>query len=326
MIRELASVEFRPFDPTADVKAVVELLCDVSEYDGDDWFPTVTSLQLEWAPRPGFDPVRDVALIEVGGRLAAAGSVDWRERAGMIIHGNELWVRPEFRRRGLGRRVLGWLEGRARASVKDGSGGPTDSPHFLGGWLVMTNPAAVAFATAAGYAPIRYGFQMRRPLGVEIPDIAMPDGIEVRPVLPEHLRAIWDADVEAFQDHFEPRVRDEHDFARLMADPDTDTDMWQVAWDSGEVAGSVLNAIYPYENERTGVQAGSLDHVSVRRPWRGRGLAKALIVRSLVAHRDRGMTVAVLGVDAENPTGALQLYERLGFSPHKRWGTYRKPL
>jgi GNAT superfamily N-acetyltransferase len=66
--------------------------------------------------------------------------------------------------------------------------------------------------------------------------------------------------------------------------------------------------------------------VSVRRPWRGRGLAKALIARSLAVLRERGMAVAVLGVDAANPTGALQLYERFGFAPHRRWTTVRKPL
>jgi ribosomal protein S18 acetylase RimI-like enzyme len=44
----------------------------------------------------------------------------------------------------------------------------------------------------------------------------------------------------------------------------------------------------------------------------------------MVVLREYGMRVAVLGVDAENPTGALQLYEGFGFSPHRRWATVRK--
>ena len=131
---------------------------------------------------------------------------------------------------------------------------------------------------------------------------------------------------EAFQDHFEPRERDEADFAHFTADPDCDPSLWQVAWDGDEVAGSVLNGIYRHENATMGVNLGWLDHVSVRRPWRGQGLAKALIARSLVVLREEGMAVAVLGVDAENPTGALQLYEGFGFSPHRRWATVRKAI
>jgi GNAT superfamily N-acetyltransferase len=102
--------------------------------------------------------------------------------------------------------------------------------------------------------------------------------------------------------------------------------MWQVAWDGDQVAGSVVNGIYAHENAQLGLDIGWLDHVSVRRPWRRRGLASALIARSLLVLRDRGMAIAALGVDADNPTGALGVYERLGFKPHQTWVTYRKPL
>jgi mycothiol synthase len=291
-----------------------------------DWYPTVESLAVEWEPRAGFDATRDAFVVERDGdgRIVATGTVDWRERAGKIIHSNAIWVHPDVRRRGVGRRLLDELEARARASVQDGSGGSRELPHFLGGGIETSNAVSAAFAEHAGYAHIRYGFQMRRPLDLPIPEVAMPAGLEVRPVLPEHHRAIWAADSEAFQDHFEPRAPTEDDFDRFTADPDSDPSLWQVAWDGDEVAGSIINGIYPHENEMLGVQLGWLDHVSVRRPWRGRGLAKALIARSLAVHRDRGMAVAVLGVDAENPTGALQLYEAFGFRPHRQWATLRK--
>jgi GNAT superfamily N-acetyltransferase len=167
---------------------------------------------------------------------------------------------------------------------------------------------------------------MRRPLDLPIPQVAMPDGLEVRPVAPEHHRAIWNADCEAFIDHWEARVRTEHDFVRTFTDPNTDTTMWQVAWAGDEVAGSIMNTIYPEQNEANGIAMGWLDHVSVRRPWRGLGLASALVARSLQVHRDRGMTVAALGVDAENPNGAVRLYEKFGFTPHVTWALVRKPF
>jgi GNAT superfamily N-acetyltransferase len=167
---------------------------------------------------------------------------------------------------------------------------------------------------------------MRRPLTEPIEDFPVPFGLEVRPVRPEHIRAVFQADEEAFADHWDHAAPVEGDFERFVGDPDLDPSLWQVAWDGDEVAGLIINGIYPHENEQTGQQVGWLDSVATRRPWRGRGLAAALISRSLHALRDRGMQVAALGVDAENPTGALQLYQRAGFAPESRWTFYRKPF
>ena len=320
-----ATLPLRRLDPQRDLPAAVAVISGVNAHDDQqDWYPTVESLAVDWATRAGFDAATDAFVVEESGRVVAVGTVDWRERAGKIIHSSAIWVLPEVRRRGIGSRLLAALEARARASLEDGTGGPPELPHVLGGGIETSNPAGTGFAERAGYAPVRYGFQMRRPLDLPIPDVPMPAGLEVRPVLPEHERAIWEADAEAFMDHFEPRAPTEADFQRFTADPDSDTSLWQVAWDGDQVAGSVINGIYPHENEMLGVRLGWLDHVSVRRPWRGRGLAKALIARSLAVHRGRGMEVAVLGVDAENPTGALQLYESFGFRQHRQWATLRK--
>jgi mycothiol synthase len=316
----------RPFDPARDFPATVELIHAVNRHDGIDYFPTTASLELEWAPAPTFDPVRDQRLIEERGRIVAIAGVDWRERAGKVVHRIEIWTHPEARRRGLGRRLLEWAETRARESIADGSGGPAELPHVLGGGTDKSNPVGVRFAERAGYAPVRYSFEMWRPLDLSIPDAPLPGGLEIRPVRPEDHRAIWDADIEAFKDHWEAAVRHEQDFIQTFGHPDVDTSLWQVAWDGDEVAGSVMNAIYRHENEELGRNLGWLDHVSVRRPWRRRGLASGLIARSMAILRDRGMAIAALGVDAENPTGALGVYERLGFRPHRTWVQYRKPI
>ena len=316
----------RSFDPACDFPAMVELITAVNRHEGIDYFPTPEGLALDWAPSPRFDPARDQAVVEDEGRFIAAGGVDWRERDGKIVHRIEIWVHPDVRHRGHGRRLLEWAEARARESVADGSGGPPALPHFLGGGVDRGKAHQVRFAERAGYAPVRYGFVMRRALDEPIPDVPLPDGLDVRPVVAEQHRAIWEADTEAFRDHFEAAVRDEADYAQFYDHPDVDTSLWQVAWDGSEVAGSVVNGIYPHENAQLGLDIGWLDHVSVRRPWRRRGLAGALIARSLVVLRERGMSLAALGVDAENPTGALGLYERYGFRPHQTWVTYRKPF
>ena len=84
--------------------------------------------------------------------------------------------------------------------------------------------------------------------------------------------------------------------------------------------------VFPKENAQFGMQRGWTDPVYVRRPWRKRGLARALLARALLKLKELGMTEAALGVDAQNPNGALGLYESLGFRQLKRWVTYRKAI
>jgi ribosomal protein S18 acetylase RimI-like enzyme len=148
----------------------------------------------------------------------------------------------------------------------------------------------------------------------------------MRPVTTDHHRAVFDADVEAFRDHWGHRERDETDFEAWFHGPDQDTGLWCVAWDGDEVAGVVMNTIYRTENEALGIRRGWLDHVSVRRPWRGRGVAKALCAASFRVLREAGMDEAWLGVDGSNPMGAVQLYEGLGFGVVRRWQAYGRPL
>ena len=139
-------------------------------------------------------------------------------------------------------------------------------------------------------------------------------------------RRIWDADSEAFRDHHDAATRSEEDFERWFTMPNIDTSMWRVAWDGDEVVGSVMTFIWPEENEKLGLNRGWLEHISVRRPWRKQGVAKALIVDTLRMLRDLGIAEGALGVDAKNPTGALQLYESLGFRQHRTGISFRKSI
>jgi mycothiol synthase len=90
------------------------------------------------------------------------------------------------------------------------------------------------------------------------------------------------------------------------------------------VAGAVLNGIH--RRSDGGADEGWLDSVFTRRPWRRRGLARALIVRSLALLRDRGLQSAALGVDAQNPNQALSLYESCGFRMASSSTAYRTTL
>jgi GNAT superfamily N-acetyltransferase len=321
-----ADIRVRGLDLAEDAPALAQFMGDVNIADGHNQVLTPEEITIEWRRTPGFEPSRDALILEDAAGIAAHVNVDAALRDGKVVHHIEGWVRQDRRRQGIGRALLAWAERHAARNVAERRTPAPELPQLLGFGVLESIPAAIAFAASTDYVPFRYGFQMWRSLADPIPDFELPAGLEMRPVREEDHRKIWDADTEAFLDHFEPRERDETDFVAAFSFPDLDTSMWRVAWDGDEVAGSVMNAIFPEENARTGVKLGWLEHVSVRRAWRGRGVAKALIVSSLRLHRERGLDFAALGVDAGNPTGALALYEGLGFRPHQKWINHRKPL
>lgn len=322
-----ADVRVRSVDPAVDFPALAAFMGSVNLADGNQSAMTAEEIAVNWRRVPGFDPARDALIAEDASGFAAYVTVDAQVRAGKVVHWIEGLVRQDRRRTGIGRALLRWAERHSADLLARGETPEPGFPHVLGFSVLESIPAARAFAAAAtGYARIRYGFEMRRPLDEPIPDAELPTGIELRPVRKADHRRIWDADIEAFRDHWEPRERNESDFEATFTYPELDTSLWRVAWDGDEVVGAVMNAIFREENAKIGLDIGWLEHVSVRKAWRGRGIAKALIASSLRALRERGMAIAALGVDGENLTGALRLYEGLGFRRHETWVTYRKPL
>jgi ribosomal protein S18 acetylase RimI-like enzyme len=167
---------------------------------------------------------------------------------------------------------------------------------------------------------------MVRSLAEPITLTPLPPGLEVRPVTPEYYRALWEADQEAFRDHWGYIPGTEADYQRWLTEPIFNPGLWQVAWDGGQIAGAVQNFVNAKENEAYHRKRGYTEGIFVRRPWRKRGLARALIMRSLQMFKNMGFTEAALGVDAENLSGALRLYESCGFRAVKRESLYRKPM
>ena len=321
----VTDIELRPFDPKADMAAAAALLLATNTHDGSDWRPTETTLAEEWDATTHFDPQADVILAWAGGELTGLATAEWRKRGDIVTHELGAFVHPAWRRQGIGRRLLEAIEARARR-VAAGQARTDGREHLLATFFEPEAAGSEAFAAAAGYRPHTYGFLMRRPLDEPLAVASMPDGLEVRPVAPDQHHAIWDADTEAFRDHAEPSDRDESDFQHWFGKSNLDTSLWRVAWSGDEVAGSVMTFIWPDENEALGVRRAWLEHVSVRRPWRRRGLASALIADTLQMLQERDFEDAVLGVHGENPTGAVGLYERAGFRIHRRWVVWRKAL
>jgi GNAT superfamily N-acetyltransferase len=264
----------------------------------------------------------------VDGKLVGFTRVYWErmQEDGSRVYWHFGFVVPEWRGKGIGTAQVRWAEARAReieASRDDATG---DTAAQLSTEAEMGMKAAIGLLTSEGYQPVRYSFFMQTEDLDHIPDVPMPEGIEIRPVLPEHYRAIWEANVEAFRDHWGSAEVDESEYNRFLSDPTFEPRLWVVAWEGDQVAGSILNFVNYDYNERTGRKLGFTESISVRRPWRRRGLAKAMLARSMQLHKDNGMTQTALGVDTENPSGALHLYESMGYKVVSQSTVYRKPL
>jgi mycothiol synthase len=319
---EIPGLSFRRATPD-DWGPMAALVNASHRADGIDEVRSGEDLRAEYEPLDAFDVARDVVLAEVDGVLVGLAFGLLVHRDGALVA--ETWgsVEARYRRRAIGSAM--WRANRDRlaaAAAED----PRPGPRELRTFALDTEDASRALIAAHGYVAIRHGFEMRRFLTGSLPAHRLPEGLELRPVRAADHRAIFEADNEAFEDHWGHRPQTEGDFVARFTGPEVDTGLWSVAWAGDEVAGVVMTAIFRAENEALGVRRGWLEHVSVRRRWRGLGVAKALCCDAFRVLREQGMTEAWLGVDASNPTGALGLYEGLGFGVARRWQAYARPI
>ena len=267
----------------------------------------------------------DLRVAEHEGRPVAYVRVEWQdETRGERRHVAGLFTRPDAPA-GTFETILDWAEARSRAVAATL---PTDRPATLGAFLNEETPEHQAALNARGYRAVRYFFGMVRPNLDDLPELPLPAGVEVRPVRPEDLRAIWEAEVAAFSGHWGAGEGDANEvrWEEFRDDPLNDLALWRVAWAGDAVVGMVRPYINPDDLKVLGVRRGWCENISTHAAWRGRGIAKALIARSLVALRERGMTESALGVDAENETGALCIYRSMGFEERTRETDFRRPL
>ncbi len=286
---------------------------DVAAYGDTDW--TADELREEW---DGLDLERDAWLVRLDGRLAGVAHLLER-REGRFI--GDAYVHPELTGRGVGRLVLDLLEQRAReleADWPDGERIVLQCAHLVG------DDRAPRLLASRGFDFVRSGFRMVADVSGDPPPAEWPEGIELRPLDTERDGPLVHAAIEeAFADEwgFAARPYDEWR-TRTFDRPDFDPALVPVAWDAeaGEIAGVSLN--FP---KRMG-DWGWIGSIGVRRRWRRRGLGLALLRDSFRRFRETGETTVALGVDAENPTGAVRLYERAGMRVLWRADVWQKEL
>jgi mycothiol synthase len=243
-------------------------------------------------------------------------------------HRIDCWggVRPSHRRRGIGRQLLDWQVRRATAvaATLDPA-----LPTRIGVDADDRQRDLLSLARRAGFQPVRRFLEVARPVALPVEPVPAPDGLELRPWSEEIDAEVRHAHGDAFLDHWGSEPRTDEEWRQWYTGHRAfraDLSVVAVAPSSGEVAAFVLCAAYPQDWALIPAEAW-INTVGTRRAWRGRGVARWLLGESLarIAASDTGFERAILGVDADNPTGALRLYRGLGFADVRALNVLGRP-
>ena len=325
---DIPGLVFRGFQGKSDFQVILDLINACKGPDQLDRSDTLEDITRAYEHLNNCDLYQDLMFAEVDGQPAAYVRVEWNiDLEGRWMGFQIGYSDPQYRRQGIGTAMLGYFEEHLRqiadrhlavGVIKE------DTARYFEVFCADTELAKAHLFNKAGYTPVRFSYSMMRPLSEPVEITPMPEGLEIRKVQPDEYRQLWEADQEAFQDHWGYIEGTERDYQRWLKDPLNDPDLWRVAWDGDQVAGMVLNFLNEQENKEYNRLRGWTENISVRKPWRRRGLARALLTRSLEMFKDMGMDHAALGVDTQNPNGALNLYESVGFRVEKSYTVYWK--
>lgn len=234
-------------------------------------------------------------------------------------------VHPEHCGLGIGTLLTQWAEGRARLRI---AAAPPDARVIVRCQNSDNDRAAAALLKELGYSHVRSTYTMQIELTTPPPVPVWPVGITIRTMIPNQDEvALYRANNEAFRDHWGyVETPFEEGFPlwlhHLHNNPEHDPAFYFMAMDGAEIAGYAF--CMPTITDDP--EMAWVNNLGVRRPWRRRGLALALLYHIFGESYRRGLKRVGLGVDAGSLTGATRLYEKAGMEIARQYNNYEKEL
>lgn len=273
---------------------------------------------------PGFDIEQDTRVVFApNGDLA--GYVEAWTTAKPPVH-PWLWGRvdPAYDDNGIGTWLLHWAEQRALQALPRVPAELRFAPRT---GIAREATRSKKLFEDMGYVHIRSFYTMLIELDAPVPKPELPEGITIRTYnRGVDTEAAYRARTESFRDHFgfvEEQFEDGvKRFRHFWEDESSDPTLMFIAMDGDQVAGINLCRPHAFDDR----DMGWVGTLGVLRPWRKRGLGLALLRHSFHEFYKRGKRKVGLGVDAENLTGALRLYENAGMHVHHTFDNYEKEL
>jgi len=299
----------------ADLPAIVALIAACEAVDKLDRGTSIEEMRVALAA-PGGDPARDLSLWEdddgqllgLGRLILTPDNADIEGRFWFHIH-------PAARGAALDGRIIAWGEGRAREAGRERS-----QVARLLTFARADKAARIATLGAHGFERVRYFYTMARPLTSALPAPRVPVGFVVRPLRGMEEAADYVAlENEAFREHWNYHEETVDDLARTLSAPTYRSDLDLVC-----VAADGHFAAYCQCEITSSAKSGFVHGLGTRPAYRGRGLGRAMLLAGLRALQRAGMEAADISVDADNPSGALRLYESAGFRTYETWIAFVK--
>lgn len=299
-----------------DLVAVVALIAAADLAVSGETCASDDDLRAEWG-QPRFDLERNAWLVVAASDRPVA-YVWVLDSADHTCIDGQLLVHPDHQWQGLEASLLDWIERFAGPLAAAAASGRRVS---LGVWCDRGDRRGELFLDA-GFVHVRSFLRLRMALD-RLPDdpvaYAPPPGLEVRRfVAGRDERATWDTLQDGFADHFRFSAQPLEEWRQSSLAGAVDTGLWFTAWDGDQMVGAIVCYAEPY--------GGYADQLAVRRPWRRRGLGRLLLLTAFAALRERGCAEAILGVDADNQSGAVDLYRRMGMRTSATHDFYEKVL
>jgi mycothiol synthase len=294
-----------------DLDGVAEMLLanDLAETGQSDF--DADFLRDQWSS-PGLDLSVDAWVVTdprstIVGHAHVASDGEGKFKSWGLVH-------PDHRERGIGSVLLDRIEARAAERVGPGSGSVFTA-------VTDVDDAGAALVGSRRFERVRSFRHLQLDLdGSPREPGEPPPGIEINGIEPERdLVRVHAILVEAFREEWGYRVIPFEEWASLEVETDSyDPSLWLLATDGDEAVGALSGVVWG--------DRGWVGELGVREPWRGRGIGSALLRRAFATFAARELPRVMLNVDAANPTGAVQLYERLGMRTIRGWDVYEKRL
>lgn len=309
-----------PYTHEADLVAIANLVNICRAADNLENRTSVKKLQEDFAD-PTFKIDEDLRLWHRDDGELIAVAILWRlapeqEFVGIL----DFDIDPKCRNSGIAEAILAWAEQRMLTAGQGAS-----LPLVLHSGCRDTVDARRSLLTQLGFQPERYFLKLKRSLETEIPKSVLPEGWKIRSVTRDDAQAWVDMFNETFVDHWNhhPISVEEYLHYMTLSDYDPNLDIVAEAPD-GQMAAFCYSEIDPDRNQRLEILEGHVCLLGTRRGYRRRGLARVMLLESLQRLQLAGMNIASIGVDAQNPLGALRLYESAGFSREHSSTVFRK--
>jgi len=324
IIPGLGDLRARRFEGRSDYEAMSRISQRSWLADGFEWIKSAKEIEASFVEIRSWNPEENLVFIEAGDEVIGYGEFH-SEQADAVNTSflTNVHILPEWRGKGIREVVLRHIEGQLLEHARK-----SNLKGFFETWANEAPNEWRDVLLRDGFEPHFYVLEMSHSSLDQVPEHPLPAGIEVRQVPPEKYRDVWEGMRTSFRNEpwFSEELFDEDHFKAWMAKPNFEPGLWQTAWDGDRIVGNVQNFINTEENQLFGKRVGHTEEIWVAQDWQRKGVAKAIISRSLRHLAKLGMTEASLDMNAHNISGALQLYTSLGYKPVHQFVWLRKPL